>query len=181
MQSFLLGVPVRVYHTRDHFASLMNQQEIVVGFRTPAGRLTTTQTFKTVQIPRLVRGKPGAWDPQKCFAWGQHFLSQLKAILSAPIEGSNGANETSAHVWRVVLAPGEGATVSLLEEEGVRDVEGGEDRVGFLPRWYYEQVAGKGADRGTPPAAEAEVPPQAAPSIVGPPSQQPPSIKGWNI
>ncbi|KII85063.1 hypothetical protein PLICRDRAFT_45175 [Plicaturopsis crispa FD-325 SS-3] len=37
-QSFLLGVP-----------------EIIVGFRTPAGALTTTQSFRTLQLPRIAR------------------------------------------------------------------------------------------------------------------------------
>ncbi|KAF7336767.1 RAI1 domain-containing protein [Mycena venus] len=46
MQSFLLGVP-----------------EIFVGFRTPSGEITTTQTFRTVEIPRLVRGKAHGWEP----------------------------------------------------------------------------------------------------------------------
>uniref|UniRef100_A0A0W0FGQ7 Decapping nuclease n=1 Tax=Moniliophthora roreri TaxID=221103 RepID=A0A0W0FGQ7_MONRR len=45
-QSFLLGVP-----------------EIVVGFRTPRGQLTSTKSYKTMEIPRMVRGKPGGWDP----------------------------------------------------------------------------------------------------------------------
>ena len=152
-----------------------------MGFRTPAGRITTTQTFKTVQIPRLVRGKPGAWDPQKCFAWGQHFLSKLKSILSAPAEDSSGAEESPARVWRVVLSPGEGVTVSLFDEGGVRDVEGGEDRVGFLPRWFYDQVAGKDTDSGPPPAAEKEVPPQTASSVINAPPIQQPSHQGWNI
>ncbi|KAJ7441863.1 hypothetical protein FB451DRAFT_1440816 [Mycena latifolia] len=49
MQSFLLGGP-----------------EILVGFQTPAGQVTTTQVFKTVEIPRLVHGKLHAWDPAAC-------------------------------------------------------------------------------------------------------------------
>ena len=181
MQSFLLGVPVRVSHTRIHLTSLTSQQEIVVGFRTPAGRLTTTQTFKTVQIPRLVRGKPGAWDPQICFNWGQRFLSKLKSILTAAAEDSSSADEPSARVWRVTLSPREGVSVSLLDEDGVRDVEGGEGRVGFLPRWYYDKVAGQDPDPGPPLAAEAEVPPGTGMPPTTPSSHQPPSHQGWNI
>ena len=84
-------------------------------------------------------------------------------------------------MWRVVLSPGEGVTVSLFDEGGVRDVEGGEDRVGFLPRWFYDQVAGKDTDSGPPPAAEKEVPPQTASSVINAPPIQQPSHQGWNI
>ncbi|KAL7281998.1 hypothetical protein ACG7TL_003465 [Trametes sanguinea] len=168
MQSFLLGVP-----------------EVVVGFRTPAGRLTTTQTFKTIQIPRLVRGKPGAWDPQICFSWGHHFLNTLKSIVSAPAEASEGGDgsgtprEPSKRVWRVVLAPGDGVRVSLLDDEGIRDVEAGEDRVGILPRWYYDQVAGDGATAAPRPDTSQAPPPQKpAPAV---PSATVASHQGWNI
>ncbi|KAI0706924.1 RAI1 like PD-XK nuclease-domain-containing protein [Cerioporus squamosus] len=41
-------------------SSLMGVPEIVVGFRTSAGQLVTTRTYKTAEIPRLVRNKPGA-------------------------------------------------------------------------------------------------------------------------
>ncbi|KAI0637617.1 RAI1-domain-containing protein [Trametes polyzona] len=171
IQSFLLGVP-----------------EIVVGFRTPQGRLTTTQTFQTMQLPRLVRGKPGAWDPQVCFSWGQHFLSTLKSMLSEPQAQSAPASdsETSsplpqeppARVWRIILAPGEGVKVSLLDEAGVHEVESGEeDRVGILPRWFYNQVAGKDPSQTapTPPTAKSPVPTTAIPT------HSDTSHQGWNI
>ncbi|KDQ53161.1 hypothetical protein JAAARDRAFT_137557 [Jaapia argillacea MUCL 33604] len=120
-QSFLLGVP-----------------EIVVGFRTPNGKLTTIQSFKTLHLPRLVRGKPGAWDPSICLDWGDRFLSFLK--------GHVGQKETAGpepKVWRVRFVPGVGVSASLLDEEGVKEVEGGEDRVGFLPKWYWDEEVGK--------------------------------------
>ncbi|KAI8984920.1 RAI1-domain-containing protein [Trametes punicea] len=169
MQSFLLGVP-----------------EIVVGFRTPAGRLTTTQTFKTIQIPRLVRGKPGAWDPQVCFSWGQEFLTTLNSILSAPAEaakdgdndGSEASSEPEAQVWRIVFVPGEGVKVSLLDEAGVRDVEGGDERVGILPRWYYDRIADK--DPGPPSSVDtSSVPPPT--TNVTLPSATTSSFQGWHI
>lgn len=115
-QSFLLGVP-----------------EVFVGFRKPSGYLTTTQAFQTVQIPRLVRGKPGAWDPNICLAWGDRFLSFLRNT----IKGGSGGN-----VWRIKFAPKTGVFAVLLDDVDVRDVEGGEDRVGFLPRWYWEEITG---------------------------------------
>jgi RAT1-interacting protein len=106
-------------------------QEIVVGFRTPAGVITTIQSFKTMEIPRLVRGKPGAWDPLVCLDWGNTFLSFLRGQM----EHGRHSEET---VWRVKFVPRRGIIVSFLDGAGVEDVMGKEDRVGFLPTWYWE-------------------------------------------
>ncbi|KAJ7455291.1 RAI1 like PD-XK nuclease-domain-containing protein [Mycena galericulata] len=116
MQSFLLGVP-----------------EILVGFRTPAGQVTTTQTFKTVEIPRLVRGKPHAWDPAACLRWGDAFLAFLKTHI-------NNKEEPQARVWRVSFRPNVGVELRVLDGGEVDEVVAGEERVGFLPRWYWEEV-----------------------------------------
>ncbi|KAI0751676.1 RAI1-domain-containing protein [Daedaleopsis nitida] len=125
MQSFLLGVP-----------------EIVVGFRTPAGRITTIQSFKTIQLPRLVRGKPGAWDPQICLGWGQRFITSLKELLATQLEQSSTSDEAARpRVWRVSLNPKNGVKLSPLDEAGLKEVADGEDRIGFLPTWYYNLVA----------------------------------------
>ncbi|KAH9921552.1 RAI1-domain-containing protein [Epithele typhae] len=124
MQSFLLGVP-----------------EVVVGFRTPAGRLTTTQSFKTVQLPRLVRGKPHGWDPQICLYWGQQFISSLRSQIAATLQVENQADGGGMRrVWRVTLSPREGATVRLLDDVGVQEVVSGDDRVGFMPAWFFDKV-----------------------------------------
>ncbi|CAA7269629.1 unnamed protein product [Cyclocybe aegerita] len=132
-QSFLLGVP-----------------EIVVGFRTPAGVVTTVQSFKTIQLPRLVRGKPDAWDPLVCLDWGQRVLTFLKDVARTRPQDEN---RHSIPVWRVRFVPGSGLNVEELNRAGVEDVENGEDRVGFLPRWYWEEI-----DANTPPthAEQAE-------------------------
>ncbi|KAG6369347.1 RAI1-domain-containing protein [Boletus reticuloceps] len=114
LQSFLLGVP-----------------EIVVGFRKPSGQLVTTQSFRTVEIPRSIRGRPGAWDPLICLAWGDRFLSFLHDTLPA---------NTGKDVWRVTLSPKVGIAVAKLDALGVEDVMGGDDRVGFLPRWYWDEM-----------------------------------------
>lgn len=149
----------------------------MVGFRTPQGRLTTTQSFKTVQLPRLVRGKPDAWDPQVCFSWGQHFLSTLKSILSAPpsTEGSpTGGDipqEPSRQVWRIIIAPEKGVKVFALDEAETRGVEAGEDRVGILPRWYFDLLSGA---RGSRPSEPPAVPPE----VVSAPQT---THQGWNI
>ncbi|KAG9316119.1 RAI1 like PD-XK nuclease-domain-containing protein, partial [Chiua virens] len=112
LQSFLLG-------------------EIVVGFRKPSGQLVTTRSFRTVEIPRLVRGKPGGWDPLICLAWGDEFMSFLHNIL--PVD-------TGKDVWRVTFTPKVGVTAIMLDASGVEDVMGGDDRVGFLPRWYWDEL-----------------------------------------
>ncbi|KAJ7761958.1 RAI1 like PD-XK nuclease-domain-containing protein [Mycena maculata] len=114
MQSFLLGVP-----------------EILVGFRTPAGQVTTTQTFKTVEIPRLVRGKPHAWDPAVCLRWGDAFLAFLKTHLK---------DAPQTRVWRVSFRPKAGVELRVLGAAGVEEVVAGEERVGFLPQWYWDEV-----------------------------------------
>jgi RAT1-interacting protein len=109
-------------------------QEIVVGFRTPKGELTTLQSFKTMQIPRMVRGKPDAWDPQICLAWGDQFLTWLRAHVA------NANSDDVPRVWRVTFTPRAGVTLALLDDAGVTDVIGGEERHGFLPTWYWEEV-----------------------------------------
>ncbi|KAF5326772.1 hypothetical protein D9619_004479 [Psilocybe cf. subviscida] len=146
-QSFLLGVP-----------------EIVVGFRTPAGRLTTTQSFRTMELPRMVRGKPGAWDPQVCLEWGWKVLAALRAAGGSEATGvgstKEGGQGTELHgseggdrrVWRATFTPGKGVRIRLLDEEELKEVasdgehiEDGKrvERIGFLPKWYWEaQYAG---------------------------------------
>ncbi|KAH9041705.1 RAI1-domain-containing protein [Lactarius pseudohatsudake] len=115
-QSFLLGVP-----------------EIIVGFRTPNGQLTTVQPFKTLEIPRMVRGKPNAWDAQICLDWGDRFLTWVrKNVVSGTV--------TPESVWRVKFTPRVGVELTLLHDTGRREVEAGEDRVGFLPTWYWEEI-----------------------------------------
>ncbi|PIL36601.1 hypothetical protein GSI_00290 [Ganoderma sinense ZZ0214-1] len=124
MQSFLLGVP-----------------EIIVGFRTPAGRITTTQSFKTIQIPRLVRGKPHAWDPQICLQWAQQFIGLLKnQLFEQPSPDDEHSDAYVPRVWRITFTPKDGIKMHALDDDGVKDVQGGEDRVGFLPSWYYKEI-----------------------------------------
>jgi RAT1-interacting protein len=104
-----------------------------VGFRTPKGRVTTTQSFKTLEIPRLVRGKEKAWDPLLCLAWADQFLAFLMNAVSGPDHGAS-------CVWRVKFIPREGVRVRVLSENEVKEVEGGEERIGFLPRWYWDEL-----------------------------------------
>lgn len=131
-QSFLLGVP-----------------EIVVGFRTPQGQLSTIQSFKTIQIPRMVRDKENAWDPSICLGWGKRFIDFLKTNCASSDSGED------EKVWRVSFSPRVGVTLRRIEDEEVKEVVEGEDRIGFLPRWYYDDIhktahAADPADNPTP-------------------------------
>ncbi|KAF8522382.1 RAI1 like PD-XK nuclease-domain-containing protein [Gautieria morchelliformis] len=115
-QSFLLGVP-----------------EVIVGFRTPSGHLQTLQSFKTMDIPRNVRGKAGAWDPSACLTWATHVFEFLHK-QTAHYDASERA------VWRVTFTPRVGLSMHQLDHDDVGDVTGGEDRVGFLPQWYWDRL-----------------------------------------
>ncbi|KAG0097847.1 hypothetical protein BGZ93_001799 [Podila epicladia] len=63
-QSFLPGIPT-----------------IIVGFRDDDGNVVHVQTFKTMEIPRLVRGKEGAWDTTICINFLDAVLSFLKRLV----------------------------------------------------------------------------------------------------
>ncbi|KAJ3792974.1 RAI1-domain-containing protein [Lentinula aff. detonsa] len=138
-QSFLLGVP-----------------KIVVGFRTPSGQLTSTQSFQTMQIPRMVREKAEdkrispPWNPSLCLAWCHHFLTYLKRTLANPAEDpeekvQHDYSPIPTQVWRVSFLPGEGARLVKLDRSDVEEVVNGEDRVGFIPRWYWDKIKSSSA------------------------------------
>lgn len=108
--------------------------------------MTTVQSFKTMQLPRMIRGKPGAWDAQVCLQWGDEFLSWVRGSAGARSGGdAETAGSARARVWRVRFTPRTGVDMALLDGAGVEEVEAGEDRVGFLPRWYWEELLGNGA------------------------------------
>jgi RAT1-interacting protein len=104
--------------------------EILVGFRSTRGILQQTQVFRTLELPRLVRGKPNAWDPNACLHWGNELLENVKAWM---------ADLAPSDVGRIVFTPGTGVTFSRLDDAQVQEVVAGEDRVGFLPTWYYTE------------------------------------------
>jgi RAT1-interacting protein len=129
--------------------------------------LSTLQTFRTIEIPRLVRGKGNkeCWEPGVCLRWGERFLGFLRGVVggeagsgaaAAPSSSSELSNSTQIEtgtsdkenkndkekeptVWRVTFMPREGINVRVLDEDEVDDVRGGEDRVGFLPRWFWKE------------------------------------------
>ncbi|KAF9907355.1 Dom-3 Z [Linnemannia zychae] len=67
-QSFLPGIPT-----------------IIVGFRDDDGNVVTVETFKTMEIPRLVRGKEGAWDTTICI----NFLDAVLNFLRKQVKVDN--------------------------------------------------------------------------------------------
>lgn len=109
----------------------------MVGFRTPAGVISTVQSFKTIQLPRLVRGKPGAWDPLWSLDWGYQFLTFLKDMIR---NEARVKDDLPVAVWRAKFVPGSGVDLKKLDSAAVEDVVNGEDRVGFIPRWYWDDI-----------------------------------------
>ncbi|KAG8766502.1 decapping endonuclease targeting mRNA [Ceratobasidium sp. 428] len=142
-QSFLLGIP-----------------EIVVGFRTHQGRLSTLQTFQTLGLPRMVRGKPGAWDPNVCLTFAGKLLRFVRGTLEADNREYSEATATSKGksvgarernekkqvevlptLWRLSIQPNTRHVVlRKLSQQEVDIVRNGEDRIGFLPTWFYNSV-----------------------------------------
>jgi len=112
--------------------------------------LTTVQSFKTVQIPRLVRGKPSGWDPLVCLEFGHQFLGFLKNVIR---DNNETEGSTSSAVWRANFVPGSGLAVAKLNAAEADEVVNGEDRVGFLPRWYWDEIQGAVQDSIRPDAA----------------------------
>ncbi|GAA5922870.1 hypothetical protein JCM3775_006164 [Rhodotorula graminis] len=145
VQSFLLGVPT-----------------VTVGFRTRQGQLTALQSFNTLELPRLVRGKPHAWTPAACLASARDLLAFLHSTVAshpstlaaeADLRSRSPGAATSGEwpVFRIRFAPQDGVSVRELTPREVSDevlaakrdvVDGGEGeggKVGFLlGRWVRE-------------------------------------------
>jgi RAT1-interacting protein len=112
----------------------------------------------------MVRGKENAWDPQICLSWGEKFLIWLKSSVG---ESSASDHATPESVWRVKFTPRVGVEFALLSEEERREVEAGEDRIGFLPKWYHTEIqdaSSQGAQRSASAATESEQSRSSAPS-----------------
>jgi RAT1-interacting protein len=147
-------------------------QEIVVGFRTPNGKLVTVQPYKTLEIPRLVRGKQDAWDAQICLSWAETFLTWIRSNVEA-------GSDAPGSVWRVKFTPRVGVQLALLQEEGRREVEAGEDRVGFLPRWYWNEMQDRDVSSAYGSASGAE--PEPSRSSASTASVRSTLPTGWQI
>eukprot|EP00287_Rhodomonas_sp_CCMP768_P003772 CAMPEP_0196745950 /NCGR_PEP_ID=MMETSP1091-20130531/63783_1 /TAXON_ID=302021 /ORGANISM="Rhodomonas sp., Strain CCMP768" /LENGTH=281 /DNA_ID=CAMNT_0042092817 /DNA_START=165 /DNA_END=1010 /DNA_ORIENTATION=+ len=61
IQSFIGGVP-----------------SICCGFRDDNGILNDFVMYKTLEIPRLVRGKPNMWDPRRCIDFTAWVLAEVR-------------------------------------------------------------------------------------------------------
>ena len=152
-----------------------------MGFRTPAGRITTTQSFKTIQLTRLVRGKPHAWDPQICLHWAQQFIALVKTQLTEQSSPDDEHSEASSpRVWRITFTPKDGVKMHALDDEGIKDVQNGEDRVGFLPSWYYKGVVGAPNQETTSPSESPSGDTQSGPGTATPGISQHTS-HGWAL
>jgi RAT1-interacting protein len=132
-QSFLLGIPT-----------------VNVGFRSPQGVVRSVQTFDTASFPRHVRGKrgPGAWDASIVLGWGARALELIRRALADGVAGEDA-------VWRAEFTPGCGLKVRKLEVEEIEVVQqdGEVERVGFLPKWYLDELR---TGTPTPDRAKAE-------------------------
>ncbi|GJJ16238.1 hypothetical protein Clacol_010534 [Clathrus columnatus] len=131
-QSFLLGVP-----------------EIVVGFRSPNGYIQNVQTFRTLDLPRIVRGKPNAWNPSLCLTWGESVITFLKREIRTyrdnirtqlPKVPNSETGDSEGIVWRLTFTPGVNLSLRVLDQKEAKEVVNDEDRVGFLPRWYWDHL-----------------------------------------
>ncbi|GAA5952093.1 hypothetical protein JCM21900_006248 [Sporobolomyces salmonicolor] len=137
VQSFLLGVPT-----------------VTVGFRTRQGQLTGLQSFKTLEIPRLVRGKPHAWEPTACLASARSLLAfvheTLRSSTSLPSPSPAGFSPEPAPVFRISFSPssanatGPGVSIRQLSQDEVSSevIAGKKDgeRTGFLLTRWVEGV-----------------------------------------
>ncbi|KAI5475564.1 RAI1-like domain containing protein [Pseudohyphozyma bogoriensis] len=151
VQSFLLGVPT-----------------ITVGFRTRAGILSALQTFQTLSIPRLVRGKPHAWDPLACLASGNALIDFIISSIRAHPASATRGDEM---VFRVSFDPHRGGvgirTLSQAEVDeevlGAKKDLGEGGRTGFLKREWVEWkrgLTGRSANGGgqAPPPVSVRAP-----------------------
>jgi len=93
-----------------------------------------------MKIPRMVRGKPGSWDPGVCLGWGERFLAFVKEAVQRGVRSAPEGGEEAPVVWRVEFEPGVGISMGQLGPGAVEEVQAGSDRYGFLPRWYQEEV-----------------------------------------
>lgn len=121
--------------------------------------------FRTLELPRLVRGHPHAWDPHACLSLASAFLAHLHHVLDADRDAQRHAPDGQAaragRVFRISRAPGGPAVhITALPQDEVdrmnieagsrQPAEGGEpQRVGILPEWYVDWAAARGPNRSS--------------------------------
>lgn len=145
MQSFLLGV-----------------DEVYVGFRDARGIVRDWHEFKTLEMPRCVRGKEWEWDPHRCLqtfadvlAWMREEIPRIQQTRSTddtqvfrlefkpapPPPRAVGTSQSHRPPPTAGSANASGGTFTLtaLDEGDLAEVQGQQtDRVGFLPRKWWD-------------------------------------------
>ncbi|CAG8782022.1 8880_t:CDS:2, partial [Acaulospora morrowiae] len=97
-QSFLIGIP-----------------RIIVGFRDDNGIVKNIREFKTMEIPRMVRGKNGMWDAAVCLNFANEFFDWLKTIVI--IDDPRSSYTISyKHPFQSIEVTFSGSTNSVLAE-----------------------------------------------------------------
>ncbi|CDZ97812.1 Nuclear 5'-3' exoribonuclease-interacting protein, Rai1p [Phaffia rhodozyma] len=123
-QSFLLSIPT-----------------IMIGFRSDRPpTIQSVQTFRTMDIPRLVRDKPGGWQPGVCLNFGKQALEFIRGVVR---DGEGDGRDTGKTVWRIKFAPLKGLEMRPLDASEIPELESGRPpidnwipaRWGFLPGW----------------------------------------------
>ncbi|KAJ3501729.1 hypothetical protein NMY22_g18822 [Coprinellus aureogranulatus] len=113
---------------------LLQLRPPISGIRSFLVQNTTLGDILRRSFVALWRGgnvRPGAWDPPTCLEFGERFFRVVKEAA---------ASVDDASVWRATFTPGEGVSVRLLDQAGVEEVVNEEDRVGLLPRWYWDEL-----------------------------------------
>jgi RAT1-interacting protein len=67
--------------------------------------------------------------------WGDVFLAFLQQHVP-----NQKKDETGHKVWRVKFTPSSGVLITQLDSTEVDEVSAGEDRIGFIPRWYFDTL-----------------------------------------
>ncbi|RIB30430.1 RAI1 like PD-XK nuclease-domain-containing protein [Gigaspora rosea] len=63
-QSFLIGIP-----------------KVIVGFRNNEGCVKSIKEFKTMDIPKIVKGKNGMWNATVCLNFANKFFEWLRTVI----------------------------------------------------------------------------------------------------
>ncbi|EJD49018.1 hypothetical protein AURDEDRAFT_59961 [Auricularia subglabra TFB-10046 SS5] len=122
--------------------------EIVVGFRTHAGELAALERYDTLRLGNEVQDPRNKWNHDVCLQWALDLLKWVhKQVRTVARE-----EKTPVPVWKLKFLPRQGVSIARMSEAEVEYVRGGEDRVGFLPTWFYEHLTGVGTGKD----AEAE-------------------------
>ena len=124
----LKGSNDRVYFEKNRLLKywaqsyLANVPRILCGYRNEAGNIVGMEMFETLKIPRIVRGKPHAWDGNVCLNFTDQFLSWLDQKIDQ--------HDDPSFVWTITFqAP---FNQIILKRE--------QDRKTFLPSWYISEM-----------------------------------------